>query len=241
MKILFAGPTLPDAQALIDTDIVLCPPAVQGDIVHATQDGATVIGLVDGHFEQVAPVWHKEILFALSEGVRIYGAASMGALRAAECATFGMIGVGRIYQQYATGELEDDADVALLHGPAELGYLALTLPLVNVVATLEDLRARQQIDAASAAQLRLASAEIFYKHRNWSAIVARANLPPTTDLKRIEALLTTGSIDQKRVDALDLLGIMRSAPAQKTKAPEGWAFNSTSLWKRLLNQLVASS
>ncbi|KQW33609.1 MULTISPECIES: TfuA-like protein [unclassified Ensifer] len=241
MKILFAGPTLPDAQALIGTDIVLRPPAVQGDILRATQDGATVIGLVDGHFEQVAPVWHKEILFALSEGVRIYGAASMGALRAAECATFGMIGVGRIYQQYATGELEDDADVALLHGPAELGYLPLTLPLVNVVATLEDLRARQQIDAASAAQLRMASAEIFYKHRNWSAIVARANLPPTTDLKRIEALLTTGSVDQKRLDALDLLDIMRSAPAQKTKAPGGWAFNSTSLWKRLLNQLVASS
>ncbi|MGF6176376.1 TfuA-like protein [Ensifer sp. 4252] len=241
MKILFAGPTLPDAQALIGTDIVLHPPAIQGDILRATQDGATVIGLVDGHFEQVAPVWHKEILFALSEGVRIYGAASMGALRAAECAAFGMIGVGKIYQQYAAGELEDDADVALLHGPAELGYLPLTLPLVNVAATLEDLRARQQLDPIAAAQLRIAAAEIFYKQRNWPAIVARANLPCGTDREEILAILANGTINQKRLDALDLLDIMRSAPAQKTKAPEGWAFNSTSLWKRLLNQLVASS
>lgn len=241
MKILFAGPTLPDAQALIGSDIALRPPAEQGDILRATQDGATVIGLVDGHFEQVAPVWHKEILFALSEGVRIYGAASMGALRAAECAAFGMIGVGRIFRQYAAGELEDDADVALLHGPAELGYLPLTLPLVNVVATLEDLRAQQRIDAASAARLRVAAAEIFYKRRDWPAIVARAELPEGTDRKRMEALLASGSINQKRLDALELLDIVRFAPARRTAAPKGWTFNSTSLWKRLLNQLVASS
>ncbi|KOF13533.1 antibiotic resistance protein [Ensifer adhaerens] len=241
MKILFAGPTLPDAQALVGTDIELRPPAVQGDILRATQDGATVIGLVDGHFEQVAPVWHKEILFALSQGVGVYGAASMGALRAAECAAFGMIGIGRIYRQYAAGELDDDADVALLHGPAELGYLPLTLPLVNVVATLEDLHARQQIDAASAAQLRMAAAEIFYKQRRWPTIVARAKLPEGTDHKRMEALLAGGAINQKRLDALELLDTICSAPDRRRATPEGWAFNSTSLWKRLLNQLAASS
>lgn len=241
MKILFAGPTLPDAQTLVGADVLLCPPAELGDILRATRAGATAIGLVDGHFEQVAPVWHKEILFALSQGVRVYGAASMGALRAAECATFGMVGVGRIYQQYATGVLEDDADVALLHGPAELGYLPLTLPLVNVLATLEDLCSRRQIDAASAAQLRLAATEIFYKQRNWGAIVARARLPEGSDRPGVEALLARGAINQKRRDAMELLEILRALPARRTGAPEGWIFNPTSLWKRLLNQLVASS
>lgn len=241
MKILFAGPTLPDAQALVGSDVALRPPAELGDILRATQEGATVIGLVDGHFEQVAPVWHKEILFALSEGVRVYGAASMGALRAAECTTFGMTGVGRIYQQYASGELEDDADVALLHGPAEVGYLPLTLPLVNVIATLEDVRSRHQIDAASAEQLRLAAAAIFYKQRRWPAIVARAKLPEGTDHKRLEALLASGSINQKRRDALELLDILHATPARRTDTPQGWKFNATSLWQRLLNQLAASS
>ncbi|MCY1244111.1 hypothetical protein D9M72_571690 [compost metagenome] len=119
--------------------------------------------------------------------------------------------------------------------------MPLTLPLVNVVATLEDLCARRQINPAPAAQLRLAATKIFYKHRNWRAIVARANLPPGTDLKRIEACLARGTINQKRLDALQLLDILRSAPALRSTAPEGWTFNSTSLWKRLLNQLVASS
>ncbi|MEJ0097006.1 MAG: TfuA-like protein [Bauldia sp.] len=49
--------------------------------------GASVIGLVDGVFENVASVWHKEILYALSEGVQVFGAASMGALRAADVRT----------------------------------------------------------------------------------------------------------------------------------------------------------
>ena len=44
----------------------------------AVIEGATVIGLIDGFFENVASVWHKEILFALSEGVQVFGAASMG-------------------------------------------------------------------------------------------------------------------------------------------------------------------
>lgn len=241
MKVLFAGPTLPDARTLVGDDIVLRAPAELGDILRATQEGATAIGLVDGHFEQVAPVWHKEILFALSVGVHVYGAASMGALRAAECATFGMIGVGRIYGQYAAGELEDDADVALLHGPAELGHLPLTLPLVNVVATLEDLRQRQLIDAAAALQLLQAARALFYKRRTWSAIVARTTHAQDAETRRLLALLTGGTINQKRLDALELLEILRNAPALRARPAQDWAFNSTSLWKRLLNQLVASS
>ena len=38
------------------------------------------IGIIDGHFGNVPSVWHKEILFALSKGVEVSGAASMGAL-----------------------------------------------------------------------------------------------------------------------------------------------------------------
>ncbi|MGV9708646.1 TfuA-like protein [Streptomyces sp. NPDC003483] len=37
-------------------------------------------------------------------GVKAIGAASIGALRAAELAPFGMFGVGRIYTAYARGE-----------------------------------------------------------------------------------------------------------------------------------------
>ncbi len=85
MKVIFVGPSLPDAASFAGDDAFVCPPAVQGDVLAAVKRGASVIGLIDGGFEYTAPVWHKEILYALSQNVAVLGAASMGALRAAEC------------------------------------------------------------------------------------------------------------------------------------------------------------
>jgi hypothetical protein len=83
--------------------IEIRPPAVQGDILDAVRAGVCAIGLIDGHFEFAAPVWHKEILFALSIRVRVLGAANRGALRASECAAFGMVGVGRSTRAMSAG------------------------------------------------------------------------------------------------------------------------------------------
>jgi len=148
VKVVFVGPSLPDAAKHAATDIALRPPAVQGDVLRAVEDGANIIGLVDGGFENTAPVWHKEILFALSLNVTVLGAASMGALRAAECRAFGMIGIGRIYNDYVSGAVVDDADVALLHEPIELGCRALTVPMVNVRSTLDEMERLRLFDNA---------------------------------------------------------------------------------------------
>jgi hypothetical protein len=63
-------------------------------------------------FHQSQSVWHKEIGFALMRGVVVIGAASMGALRAAEMHRYGMIPIGKIAQMYVDGE-EDDSLVAM--------------------------------------------------------------------------------------------------------------------------------
>ncbi|WP_077964167.1 TfuA-like protein [Ensifer adhaerens] len=241
MNVVFIGPTLPGAGQAADRDIVIRPPAVQGDVLRAVEDGATAIGLVDGNFENVAPVWHKEILYALSRGVRVFGAASMGALRAAECAAFGMVGVGEIYRQYAEGERVDDADVALIHGPAELGYLPLTLPLVNVDATLKRLSHSQALAPELVASIGATASDMFYKERNWAGIAARVALPAGIDAHRLVTLLATEHVDQKRIDAQQLLDALRYAPTQRTVVAQSWKFNSTSMWKRLLGQPDASS
>ncbi len=61
------------------------------------------VGLIDGAFAETRAVWHREILWALSQGIHVFGAASMGALRAVELAPFGMRGVGTVYRAYQTG------------------------------------------------------------------------------------------------------------------------------------------
>ena len=241
MNVAFVGPTLPDVRNAADKSVLVLPPAVQGDVLRAVEDGATAIGLIDGNFENVAPVWHKEILYALSRGVQVFGAASMGALRAAECAPYGMVGIGEIYRQYAEGERVDDADVALTHGPAELGYLPLTLPLVNVDATLRRLSQSHALAPELAASIGATASAMFYKERNWASIVARVALPAGTDRTRLVALLAREYVDQKGNDARHLLDVLRHAPAQRAVVPRSWKFNSTSMWKRLFGQPDASS
>jgi hypothetical protein len=228
MKIVFVGPSLPDAQAFVGDDaIVVCGPALQGDVVGAARRGATVIGIIDGGFEYTAPIWHKEILYALSQGIAVFGGASMGALRAAECRAFGMVGVGRIFRDYESGAIVDDADVALVHAPAELGYQALSLPLVNVRATLELIHQKGQLSGAMRAQIEQAAAAIFFKTRTWRTVIDKCDIFNAPQRSELLALLVSNTVDQKRADAIELLTTLRSADKLSQSFKSEWKFNET--------------
>src|SRR5882724_12825471 len=134
--VIFAGPSLPPSVAAGFAGIEWRPPVRQGDVYLAALSSPAIIGIIDGYFEIVPTVWHKEILWAMAEGIHVFGAASIGALRAAELDSFGMRGIGRIYEAFRDGVLQDDDEVAVLHGPEELGYPSLTEAMVNIRATL---------------------------------------------------------------------------------------------------------
>nr|UXE46071.1 hypothetical protein Hi04_10k_c5591_00011 [uncultured bacterium] len=119
--VVFLGPSLDLDAARKELAADYRPPAAQGDVLLALRSGARRIGIIDGRFNDVPSVWHKEILLALEEGALVFGAASMGALRAAELHRFGMIGVGRVFEWYRDGVLCDDDEVAVIHGRLEHG------------------------------------------------------------------------------------------------------------------------
>ncbi len=132
--IVFLGPSLDreSAEKILPADYR--PPAKRGDLLRAVEDGAAIIGLIDGVFHQESAVAHREILTAMKKGVRVIGASSMGALRAAEMDTLGMTGIGEVYRMYKSGELESDDEVALVFDPVS-GY-SLSEPLINIRFTL---------------------------------------------------------------------------------------------------------
>lgn len=234
MKVVFIGPSLPDAASHVSQDIVLHPPAVQGDILRAVGEGANVIGLVDGGFEHTAPVWHKEILFALSLDITVLGAASMGALRAVECHAFGMIGVGRIFNDYVSGTIVDDADVALLHEPMELGGRPLTVPMVNVRSTLDEMERLQLFDKAFRLALEQTAANLFFKKRSWALIVHACAAISASQKQYWLDMLKTHAIDQKRIDALTLLEAVCGTDDQRVPSDRHWQFRKTTLWSEQL-------
>ena len=83
---VFTGPTLPPDEARNYLDAVFLPPVSQGDVYRVALKRPDAIGIIDGYFERVPSVWHKEILWAMKQGIHVFGSASMGALRAVESA-----------------------------------------------------------------------------------------------------------------------------------------------------------
>ncbi|EJT04703.1 TfuA-like protein [Rhizobium sp. CCGE 510] len=232
MKIIFAGPSLPDAALLAGAAIRVLAPAMQGDVLAQVEQGANVIGVIDGGFEYAAPVWHKEILHALSLGVAVLGAASMGALRAAECHPFGMIGIGRIFEDYRTGRLVDDAAVALIHAPSALNSKPLTIPLVNVSATLDAMEDRGLLANGLRQKLEDAASAIFFKRRTWRAIVEQCAGIAEPGRPQLLAALVSNSVDQKRIDALELLKAVQETRDIRSNADRPWKLHETSFRTR---------
>ncbi|HTL32168.1 MAG TPA: TfuA domain-containing protein [Kofleriaceae bacterium] len=166
---------------------VVRPPAAVGDILRAAHDKRVArIAIIDGYFERMAAVWHKEILIALERGIEAWGAASMGALRAAELEGFGMRGVGEIFKLYKRSVITADDEVAVAHLPAEYGYRAVSDALVNIRWSLAVATDEGLIDPKLAARLLIEAKATFYRDRVWKKLAPEL---PLIDLKAADARL----------------------------------------------------
>lgn len=226
--VVFLGPTLDhdEAQAVLDARYL--PPAGHGDVLRAALGRPLAIALVDGVFERAPAVWHKEILFALSQGVHVYGAASMGALRAAELDRFGMRGVGEVYRAYADGTLEDDDEVAVAHADGEEGFRPLSDSMVDVRATLEAATSSRIVRASTAAAIAAQVKATFYPQRLLLAALDRDD----EEHEQLRAWLPEGWVLRKRSDALELLRVVGTdlAAGLQPLRP-GWTLQRTSCWE----------
>lgn len=235
--VVFLGPTLDrrEAEALVDATVL--PPVSMGDVYAVARDRPWGIAIIDGAFDRVPSVWHKEILWAMSRGVHVYGSSSMGALRAAELHTFGMIGVGSVFEAYRDGTLTDDDEVAVVHGPAGVGYAAGSEAMVNIRATLEAARDAGLIPPAIHDHLvRLAKAT-HYADRSWARLweaAAQTSSMPPGSLDALRAWLPSGRRDVKADDARRLLAHIRETRGTTPGPKEvGYRFHGTTFWEEL--------
>jgi hypothetical protein len=216
--VVFLGPSLAAAEAERLAPCRVLPPARAGDVFAALPARPLAIALVDGVFELVPSVWHRELLAALDAGVAVFGGASMGALRAVELQPFGMVGVGEVFRAYRDGTLSDDAEVALLHAGPEHGHRALTVPLVAVRAAAEAARARRVLSRRDAAAVVSAAERVFWQERTWPAVLSAARLGETAR-GRLEKFLPRAP-DPKAADARACLDAAAAfVRARKAGAP----------------------
>jgi len=239
---VFLGPTLAVEQAALELDAIFLPPVVQGDVIRLCGEKPKAIGIIDGFFESVPSVWHKEILFAIHSGIPVFGASSMGALRAAELHPFGMVGVGSIFEAYRDGRLEDDDEVAVIHGPAELGYPALSEAMVNIRRTLADAVAERVLSLGTAFRLEAIAKELSYRDRGYGRMMrlgAGVGLPEH-EMLALKGWLPGGRFDQKREDARQMLRVMRRHLRRESAGPEThFHFEHTVLWDRAMREATS--
>ena len=200
--IIYLGPSLPlhEAELILPSGsaVIYCPPVKRGDLAFAIAARPHIIGIIDGLFFENASVGHREILGALRAGIRVIGASSMGALRAAELSSFGMEGVGEVYQRYQTGEIESDDEVALICDP--VSNTALCEALVNIRITLERAESSGIITPDESSALFAEAQRRYYPDRIWTEVIRGAGLPSD----RVDMILSwvrTSRVDQKQDDA----------------------------------------
>ncbi|WP_405085010.1 TfuA-like protein [Microbispora sp. NBC_01389] len=215
--VVYAGPTISaDEVRGVVPHARVRPPVARGDLLSESWSPDDTAVIIDGYYREKLAVGHKEILWLIAEGVRVVGAASMGALRAAELSPYGMTGAGTVFDMYATGEVDGDDEVAVLHGPADLGYPAGTVALVNLRYGCREGARTGRIPAEAGERIVRAAKAMPFANRTWRDLDAVVDSGDRACLETLRRLIGTGEWDVKRLDALAAL---RAAGERRAERP----------------------
>ncbi|MBO6110071.1 MAG: TfuA-related McrA-glycine thioamidation protein [Methanobrevibacter sp.] len=184
-----------------DVEVIYKRPIKRGDLGHDIKENPDIIGIIDGVFHQNSSVGHKEILNVINKGITVVGASSMGALRASELDTLGMTGIGYVYEQYATGKVASDDDVAVMLDSETLE--ALSEPLINMEYVFENAVSENIITENQKDELIKIAKSTFYPKRNYSQTLNSSSLDDETKSKLIDFIRR--SVDIKKEDAKELI------------------------------------
>jgi hypothetical protein len=203
--VVFIGPSLAVAEAREIVRGDYRGPVSRGEVdALLEREPPRLIAIVDGNFFQGLSVSPKEILRALRAGCIVLGSSSIGALRAVELGAFGMIGVGKVFEQFRDGTFDSDDEVAMTYRADALS--AITVPLVNIRYALT--RARDEglvTEHERRCLVRRARADYFVD-RTYPKLIEYARR--LLELPRADALadfLSHRAPDLKREDAIAML------------------------------------
>ncbi|MFD8733513.1 TfuA-like protein [Streptomyces sp. NPDC059618] len=228
-RIAFVGPTLP-AHLRPANGFAYRPPVRHGDLFDLCLSPGDQVLIIDGVYQHFAPIRHKEILAQLARGVHVAGTASLGALRAAELAGFGMQGLGHVYREAHAGRLSADADVAVLHADDSAGARRLTEAMVCVRHALGELLRAGELDPGQAARLEGAAARLHFTER--SATALRHAAGPDRDAVQLLLDHLKHHGDIKTRDARHALDTLAARPVPEPAPAPGTAEAWTSSYGR---------
>lgn len=206
--VIFTGPSLHPCLAASLLDATYLPPAKRGDLPPLIASKPRIVAIIDGEFYQSLAVTPKEVLALLEAGIAVYGAASMGALRAVELERDGMIGVGSVFRLFRAGVLDADDEVALAYSSET--YRAVSEPLVNTRYALRAAVRRGILQRAEAAAVVAAVKAVYFPERTRQLTLSISrDVAGRERSQQLREFLATGMPDVKNRDARLLLDRIR--------------------------------
>ena len=128
----------------------------------------------------------------------------MGALRASELDSYGMIGVGRIYGMYRSGAIESDDEVAVTFDAETME--ALSIPLVNIRLTVKAIQEAGVFSDEQAPAVVGVARKLFYPDRNYRHVASECVKKGIfADAEELLELFRRYEVDVKREDAVLVL------------------------------------
>lgn len=210
--LIYTGLSLPfsEAKEILDShddiEVAYKRPIKRGDLSHDIKENPDIIAIIDGVFHQNSAVGHREILSVMKKGVKVYGSSSMGALRASELDVLGMEGIGYCYNEYASGNVTSDDDVAVMLDSETLE--ALSVPLISMNYVFTNAVAENIITKEEKDELIKITKETYYPKRNYAQTLSQSSLDADKKGKLIDFIRT--SKDIKKEDAKELLNHIKS-------------------------------
>jgi len=219
MIYVFAGPSISkqDINQILP-DAVVLPPIKAADLLNLLSDQKlpkpSHVHIIDGLFYSSLSVRHKEILYVISQGISVSGASSMGALRAAELSDYGMTGYGRVFDFYSSSPVTNDDEVAISH-TSEPPFTPLTIPLINIRLSLQDLALAKAISPEVSDKVLDLCSCLHFSDRT------KRNVINTLQQHSIDPELINQFSDWKHLDAVSsLYAIKNHYPVQPTTSPK---------------------
>jgi hypothetical protein len=206
--VIFLGPSLSHSEARIILEADYRPPVRRGDLM-SLESGSRIVGIIDGVFMTEAAVGHREILSLLQNGIKVIGGSSMGALRAAELSSFGMVGVGEIYKMYSSGLIDGDDEVALVFNPETLEPMSEAL--VNIRFNVSRAVERNVISVTEADVLIDEIKRTYFPKRSYDLLLSIAHDRFGKDKSNgLRAFLGNQAKDLKKSDALMVIATIKT-------------------------------
>ncbi|HJS63450.1 MAG TPA: TfuA-like protein [Nitrososphaeraceae archaeon] len=208
IPVVFLGPSfsIEKARKIINAEFL--PPAKKGDFIKLSLiSEKKIIILIDGVFLQDYPPTPIEVFQVVNKNnFQVYGASSLGALRAVELEKFGMKGYGRVFELFKKNIINSDDEVAVTF---DNSYNLLSEAMIDIRYNLFLAFKKGIIDKETKKLITRTAKKIYFPFRSYENIVNKSIELYSDRRDSIEDFHNFVSTQRQSLKELDAMGILK--------------------------------